>query len=49
MGKRLGSVKQPTENRTMTRKKSNRTTTEIKAMIVEDGEFLRPIVRTVTQ
>ena len=38
-----------TEYRTMTRKKSNRTTDEIKAMIAEDGEFLRPIVRTVIQ
>jgi putative transposase len=33
----------------MTRKKSNRTSAEIKAMMAEDGEFLRPIVRTVIQ
>jgi putative transposase len=33
----------------MTRKKSNRTIDEIKAMIAEDGEFLRRIVRTVSQ
>ena len=33
----------------MTRKKSNRTTDEIKAMMAEDGEFLRPMVRTVIQ
>ena len=38
-----------TEYRTMTRKKSNRTTDEIKAMMAEDGEFLRPMVRTVIQ
>ena len=30
----------------MTRKESNRTTSEIKAMMAEDGDFLRPIVRT---
>jgi hypothetical protein len=28
----------------MTRKKSNRTTAEIKAMMAEEGDFLRPIV-----
>ena len=33
----------------MTRKNSNRTTAEIKALMAEDGEFLRPIVRTVIQ
>ena len=33
----------------MTRKKSKRTTDEIKAMMAEDGEFLRPMVRTVIQ
>jgi hypothetical protein len=33
----------------MTRKDSNRTTSEIKAMMAEDGDFLRPIVRTVIQ
>jgi putative transposase len=33
----------------MTRKHSNRTTAEIKAMMAEDGDFLRPIVRTVIQ
>ena len=33
----------------MTRKESNRTTSEIKAMMAEDGDFLRPIVRTVIQ
>jgi putative transposase len=33
----------------MTRKKSNRTTAEIKAMMANDGEFLRPMVRTVIQ
>ncbi len=27
----------------MTRKKSNRTTAEIKAMMAEEGDFLRPI------
>jgi putative transposase len=33
----------------MTRKNSNRTTSEIKAMMGEDGDFLRPIVRTVIE
>jgi hypothetical protein len=31
----------------MTRKESNRTLKEIKAMMTEDGEFLRPMVRAV--
>ena len=43
------SVKQPTEYRTMTRKDSNRTAKEIKAMIAGDGEFLRPMVKAVNQ
>ena len=38
-----------TEYRTMTRKENKRTTSEIKAMMAEDGDFLRPIVRTVIQ
>ena len=38
-----------TEYRTMTRKDSNRTLREIKAMMGEDGEFLRPMVRAVIQ
>jgi putative transposase len=33
----------------MTRKNSKRTTSEIKAMMAEDDDFLRPIVRTVIQ
>ena len=33
----------------MTRKNSNRRTSEIKAMMAEDDNFLRPIVRTVIQ
>ena len=33
----------------MTRKNSNRTISEIKAMMAEDGDFLRPMVRTVIQ
>jgi hypothetical protein len=33
----------------MTRKDSNKTVSEIKAMMAEDGDFLRPIVRTVIQ
>ena len=33
----------------MTQKDSNRTTSKIKAMMAEDGDFLRPIVRTVIQ
>ena len=31
----------------MTRKKINRTSAEIKAIMAEEGDFLRPIVRTV--
>lgn len=42
-------LEQPTEYRTMTRKDSSRTTREIKAMMGEDGEFLRPMVRAVIQ
>src|SRR5215510_3380374 len=38
-----------TEYRTMTRKNANRTLQEIKAMMGEDGEFLRPMVRAVIQ
>src|ERR1700750_2410974 len=38
-----------TEYRTMTRKNPNRTLREIKAMMAEDGEFLRPMVRAVIQ
>jgi transposase-like protein len=33
----------------MTRKDSNRTAREIKAMIAGDGEFLRPMVKAVNQ
>jgi Transposase, Mutator family len=33
----------------MTRKDSNRTTSEIKAMMAKDGDFLRPMVRTVME
>ena len=33
----------------MTRKNCNRTISEIKAMMAEDGDFVRPIVRTVIQ
>jgi putative transposase len=33
----------------MIRKESNRTAREIKAMMAEDGEFLRPMVRAVIQ
>jgi putative transposase len=40
---------QPTEYRTMTQKESNRTAREIKALMREDGEFLRPMVRAVIQ
>jgi putative transposase len=38
-----------TEYRTMTQKKSNRTLKEIKAMMGEDDEFLRPMVHAVIQ
>jgi putative transposase len=33
----------------MTRKESNRTISEIKRMMAEDGDFLRPIVKAVIQ
>ena len=33
----------------MTRKDSNRTVSEIKALIAEESDFLRPMVRTVIQ
>jgi hypothetical protein len=33
----------------MTRKESNRTISEIKAIMAEDGDFLRPMVRAVIQ
>ena len=33
----------------MTRKDSDRTISEIKAIMGEDGDFLRPVVRTVIQ
>jgi putative transposase len=36
-----------TEYRTMTRKQNNSTLKEIKRMIAEDGDFLRPMVRAV--
>ena len=48
-GKQLGVRNNLTEYRTMTRKKSNRTLKEIKAMMAEDDEFLRPMVRAVIQ
>ena len=38
-----------TEYRTMTRKNSNRSAKEIKAFMAEDGDFLRPMVRTIIQ
>jgi transposase-like protein len=40
---------QPAEYRTMTRKDSNKTLKEIKAMMAGDGEFLRPMVHAVIQ
>jgi hypothetical protein len=46
-GKQLGVRNNQTEYRTMTRKKSNRTLKEIKAMMGEDDEFLRPMVHAV--
>ena len=42
-------MKQPTEYRTMTRKDSNRSVSQIKAMMAKDGEFLRPMVRSIIQ
>ena len=38
-----------TEYRTMTRKENNRTLKEIKAMMVGDSDFLRPMVKAVIQ
>ena len=38
-----------TQYRTMTRKENNRTLKEIKAMMVGDSEFLRPMVKAVIQ
>jgi transposase-like protein len=38
-----------TEYRTMTQKRDNKGSQEIKAMIAEDGDFLRPLVRSVIQ
>jgi Transposase, Mutator family len=40
---------QPTEYRTMTQKRVSRGTKEIKAMVTEDVDFLRPLVRSVIQ
>jgi putative transposase len=40
---------QPTEYRTMTQKRVSRGTKEIKAMVAEDVDFLRPLVRSVNQ
>jgi putative transposase len=41
--------KQPTEYRTMTQKRVSRGTKEIQAMVAEDVDFLRPLVRSVIQ
>jgi putative transposase len=40
---------QPTEYRTMTQKRVSRGSKEIKAMMAEDVDFLRPLVRSVIQ
>ena len=50
-GKQLGATEQqqPTEYQTITRKDSNRTVREFKAMMGEEGDFLRPLVHTVIQ
>ena len=47
--KQLGARKQPTEYRTMIQKRVNKGTKEIKAMMAEDADFLRPLVRSVIQ
>jgi transposase-like protein len=39
----------PTEYRTMTREDNNQRVSQIKAMMAEDGDFLRPMVRAVIQ
>ena len=41
--------KHQTEYRTMTRKRDKQGSEEIKAMIAQEGDFLRPLVRTVVQ
>jgi transposase-like protein len=45
----LGARNNQLRYRTMTRKNNNRTISEIKAMMAEDGEFLRPLVHAVIQ
>ena len=41
-GKQLGVKNNRTKYRTMTQRDNNRTVNEIKAMMAEDGDFLRP-------
>src|SRR6478736_4804867 len=47
--KQLGVKKHQTEYRTMTRKRDKQGSEEIKAIIAQEGDFLRPLVRTVMQ
>ena len=45
-----GANKQPEpQTKTMTRKSSNKTVSELKALVAEDGDFLRPIVQIAVQ
>jgi hypothetical protein len=48
-GKQLESRNQPAAYRSMTQKRVNRGSKEIKAMMAEDADFLRPLVRSLTQ
>jgi hypothetical protein len=45
----LGVKNNLTEYRTMTQKRVSNRTQEIKAMMAEDVDFLRPLVRSVIQ
>jgi hypothetical protein len=48
-GKQLGAMNNQLKYRTMTQKRVNKETKEIKAMMAEDADFLRPLVRSVIQ
>ena len=48
-GKQLGAMNNQLKYRTMTQKRVNKETKEIKAMMAGDADFLRPLVRSVIQ
>jgi hypothetical protein len=48
-GKQLGAMNNQLKYRTMTHKRVNKETKEIKAMMAADVDFLRPLVRSVIQ